>query len=220
MPQEATSQSTSGTVEDRSGVGRFECNTVTDSWWWSDALYHVYGYEPGAVEPSMNTFLQHKDPRDRARIDVVLDRCVSEGGPFSCYHRIIDAHGRQKMVVVVGFGERDDSDTKTVRMHGFMVDVSSVTREEVNAAMGSALKNRAGIEQVKGAIMMVYGLDADAAFAVLRGHSQVYNIKLTAIVAAVLSAFQERGTAEAVTRGELDRMLWDAAHQSVSDPAS
>ena len=59
----------------------------------------------------------------------MLDRCLSEGGPFSCYHRIIDAHGKHKTVVVVGFGERDDSDTKTVRMHGFMVDVSPGIRE-------------------------------------------------------------------------------------------
>ncbi len=83
--------------------------------------------------------------------------------------------------------------------------------------MSSALENRAGIEQIKGAVRLVYGLDADAACALPRGYSQVYNTKLATIVAAALMAFRERGTAESVTRGHLDRLLWDAAHPGATD---
>ena len=194
------------------GVGQFEWNTETGAWSWSDAMFRIYGYEPRAVEPSLERFLQHKDPQDMARIDSVFDRCLSEGGPFSCYHRIIDVKGKHKIVVVVGYGERDDADSRTVLMHGFMVDVTASGQRETSEALQAALKNRGAIEQVKGAIMLVHGLDEDAAFALLRGHSQVYNKKVAAIVADLLDAIRNRSGSESISRGELDRMLWDAAH--------
>ncbi len=199
-------------TEQTVGVGRFTWDVPTDGWWWSDDLYRIYGYQPGTVEPSLDAFLRHKHPQDLARIDAVFNRCLSEGGPFSCWHRIIDATGKQRTVVVVGFGERSEDDERTVRMHGFMVDVTLSGQQDTNAALEAALKNRAGIDQVKGAIMLVHGLDADAAFALIRGHSQAYNKKVAAIVADLLVAFQERASSESITRAELDQMLWTAAH--------
>jgi hypothetical protein len=213
MPVEKVGNEASVEVlESGSGIGRFEWNTETGAWTWSDGLFGLYGYEPQSVEPSLDLFLKHKDPRDMARIDAVFNRCLSQGGPFSCYHRIIDARGRHKIVVVVGYGERDPEDTRTVLMHGFMVDLTASGQREASEALQAALKNRGGIEQVKGAIMLVHGLSEDAAFALLRGHSQIYNKKVSAIVANLLEAFQNRSSSESISRGELDRMLWDAAH--------
>jgi hypothetical protein len=195
------------------GVGEFEWDILTNAWWWSDALCHLYGYEPEAAKPSLRTFLRHKDPRDRARIDAVFNRCLAKGGPFSCYHRIIDARGRGRTVVVVGDGIRDAEDTRTVLMHGFMVDVTASVQREASAALQAALTNRAAIEQVKGALMAVHSLDADAAFAVLRGYSQVADKKVSALAEGAVIAFGERGDADGITRSELDQMLWNAAHQ-------
>jgi hypothetical protein len=194
-------------------VGEFEWDTVTSVWWWSDALCHLYGYEPAAAKPSLKTFLQHKDPRDKARIDAVFNRCLAKGGPFSCYHRIIDARGKGKTVVVVGHGIRDAEDTRTVLMHGFMVNVTASVQQEASAALQAALTNRAAIEQVKGALMAVHNLDADAAFAVLRGYSQVSDKRVSAVAEAALMALRERGEADSISRHELDQILWNAGHQ-------
>jgi hypothetical protein len=196
-------------------VGRFSWNTVTDVWWWSDDLYRLYGYASGAVEPTLERFLQHKDPRDRARIDEVFSRCAQQGGPFSCHHRIIDARGIHKTVVAIGFGHRDAGDTHTDVMQGFLVEVSARDDLESEAALQSLLRSRAPVEQVKGALMLIYGLTADAAFSVLRGYSQVYNVKVAAIVAAVLAAFQARPATNTLSRAELDRILWDAAQPAL-----
>lgn len=195
----------------RSVVGQFTWDTVTDIWWWSEGLYQLYGYLPSAVEPTLQRFLQHKDPRDRAQIDAVFTRCSREGGPFSCYHRIIDAHGVHKTVVAIGFGHRNGADTRTDVMQGFLVEVSSGGDRDTEEALQSVLRSRASIEQVKGSLMLVHGLTADAAFSLLRGYSQVYNRRLSAIVTAVLEAFQNRPTTAIVSRGELDRILWDSA---------
>ena len=195
----------------RSLIGQFTWDTVADVWWWSEDLYRLYGYRPAAVEPTLERFLQHKDPRDRAQIDMVFTRCAQEGGPFSCYHRIIDAHGIHKTVVAIGFGDRNVAGTHTDVMQGFLVEVSSSDDPDTEAALQSVLHSRAPIEQVKGALMLVHGLTADAAFSLLRGYSQVYNKKVAAIVTAVLEAFQARPMTSAVSRAELDRILWDAA---------
>jgi hypothetical protein len=195
-------------------VGQFRWDVDADRWWWSDNMFRLYGYEPRAVQPDMDRFLAHKDPRDQARIDAVFTRCLTVGGPFSCYHRIIDAAGRHKTVVVVGFGERPPGRDKTTAMDGFMTDVSASIRRETSEALQAALQNRASIEQVKGAIRLVYGLGDEAAFAMLRAFSQVHNKKLAELVSNLLGAFADRSTAESVDREEFDRMLWDAAHTS------
>ena len=99
-------------------------------------------------------------------------------------------------------------------MRGFLVDVTVSGREETNAALQASFAARAGIEQVKGALMLVYGIGADAAFEVLRSHSQVYNVKVSTLVANVLTMLTRRSSSAGITRGEVDRMLWDAAHQA------
>lgn len=65
--------------------------------------------------------------------------------------------------------------------------------------------------------MLVYGLDAYAAFEVLRGHSQVYNVKVFTLVASLVTMFSRRCRLDGITRGEVDQMLWDAARSSLID---
>jgi hypothetical protein len=191
-------------------VGQFAWDVRADTWWWSDALYRLLGYEPGAVAPSMDRFLGHKAPEDLAQVDTVFSRCLNDGGPFSCYHHVVDTHGVRKTVVAVGHGERDADDFQTVSINGFIVDVTGSSRQEANTALQATLANRAAIEQVKGIVMLVYGLNADAAFQMLVGHSSIANKKLSAIVGAVLSALDKRSPTETISRSEVDRILRDA----------
>ena len=108
----------------------------------------------GRYRASLEPFLHHKDPADRARVDMVIDRCLQDGGPFSCYHHILDTHGKRKTVVAVGRGDRDIDDTQTVTIHGFLVDVSAGSRADTTIALESALVDRAAIEQVKGMVTL------------------------------------------------------------------
>jgi hypothetical protein len=197
------------------GLGQFVWDLETDTWWWSPGLYRLLGYEPGAVTPSLERFLQHKAPEDRAQVDAVFSRCLAEGGPFSCYHHVVDADGVRKTVVAVGNGDRDAADSETVAINGFLVDVTDSSRQDTNAALRATLVNRAAIEQVKGVVMLVYGLNADAAFQMLVGHSQIANKKVSAIVDAVLEALDRRSPTETISRSEVDRMLGDACLQSL-----
>ena len=75
-------------------------------------------------------------------------------------------------------------------MTPFSGDLGEPTRDDLLrhlATFQAKLAALASIEQAKGAIMVTYGLTADAAFELLRFHSQTRNIKLRVIAAHLAS---------------------------------
>jgi hypothetical protein len=76
---------------------------------------------------------------------------------------------------------------------GLYVDVTFPPEERetsITDAVADTAQNRAVIEQVKGILMMVYRVDADAAFDLLKWRSQQANIKLRLLAEQLLSDFQ------------------------------
>ncbi|MFI9408323.1 ANTAR domain-containing protein [Nocardia gamkensis] len=75
---------------------------------------------------------------------------------------------------------------------------------------------RAVIEQAKGAVMLVYGLDADEAFAILRVRSQETNTKLRVLAANVAAELPSIGVpaVSGALRDRVDRLL-STAHEQV-----
>jgi hypothetical protein len=65
-------------------------------------------------------------------------------------------------------------------------DVSALQREI--AELREALVSRAVIDQAKGALMLLYGIDADRAFGVLRRWSQESNVKLHTVALVFVQA--------------------------------
>ena len=87
-----------------SPVGYYTYLVAQDQWCWSDVVYEMHGYVPHSVPVSTELMLQHKHPDDMARAFAVLEKAVSDGLPFSCYHRIIDAKNHVRSVLSVGRG--------------------------------------------------------------------------------------------------------------------
>jgi len=162
-------------------VARFRFDVDSDSWWWSQEMFALHGFVPGEVVPSTELMMAHKHPQDRTRTATRLQRVLTDGRPFCCRHRIVDANGKIRTVLSLGEGVCDDSGT-VVAVHGFFIDVTDSThreaREEAQEAVRRSVESRAVIEQAKGALVAVFGIDADSAFAVLRARSQNGNIKL------------------------------------------
>jgi len=74
------------------------------------------------------------------------------------------------------------------------------------AALQGKLASLAAIEQAKGALMVTYGITADAAFDLLRFHSQNRNVKIRVIAAQLTTLLSTSPTStEAITR--FDRLL-------------
>lgn len=80
--------------------------------------------------------------------------------------------------------------------------------------------NRAIIEQAKGMLMFVYGIDSDEAFERLREQSQQHNVKLRLIAKQVLTDLVELARTSSPARRMEHDLLLRTAHQRISDAAA
>jgi hypothetical protein len=151
----------------------------------------MHGYLPGTVNPTTELVLSHKHPDDYRQIVDTLDLIRQSRQPFSSRHRIIDVQGQVHHVVVVGDLLRQ-TDGAVTGTHGFYVDLTPVERERqdlVTAAVTRITQARAGIEQAKGMLMLVYGMEDSAAFELLKWRSQETNVKLRLLAEQVAADF-------------------------------
>src|SRR3954471_6301184 len=152
-------------------VGYYTYTVGDDHWSWSDGLYELHGYAPQAVPASTELLLQHKHPDDAARAFDVMETVISDGRPFSCYHRIIDAKGAVRYVLSVGRGVLG-TNGRVEHVTGFFVDLTQVRSTEAatdaDAVLLEVAQNRSMVEQAKGMVMVATGCGDDEAFGILR----------------------------------------------------
>jgi ANTAR domain/PAS fold len=172
-------------------VGRYTYSVASATWWWSDQVYRLHGYEPRQVPATTDVLLQHKHPDDRGRTAEVFERVLADGEPFSCYHRVVDFSERVRSVVSVGHGVRDAAG-RVERVEGFFVDLTQARRDETEAEVRDALariaEHRETIDLAKGMVMLATCCTPDEAFAVLRRTSQRHNRKLREVARRLVTA--------------------------------
>ncbi|MEV6099863.1 PAS and ANTAR domain-containing protein [Nocardia sp. NPDC051981] len=200
-------------------VGSFRFFFGDQRWEWSDEVAVMHGYRPGTVSPTTDLLLSHKHPEDRAQVASMIARSVNDALPFSSRHRIIDTGGNVHDVIVVG-DQMVDGQDRVVGSAGFYIDVTDALAEHRQEALDDSLPElyaaRAVIEQAKGAIMLVYGVSAEAAFRVLAWRSQETNTKLRALAAQLMEDLQALTDAAKPVRTHFDHLLL-TAHERVPE---
>jgi hypothetical protein len=198
-------------------AGAFRFWFVGQRWEWSDEVARMHGYEPGTVEPTTELLLSHKHPDDRRHVQELLDYALHQGGSFSSRHRFIDTSGREHTVIVLADRMHND-DGAVVGTEGFYVDLTDTVDQSRNKALNDVLpellESRAAIEQAKGALMVVYQIDADQAFAMLQWRSQQTNTKLRALAAQVVAEIGTVRYQADTLRRQFDHLLL-TVHQRV-----
>jgi hypothetical protein len=95
-----------------------------------------------------------------------------------------------------------------------------VEQQRITDAVRAIGERRALIEQTKGMLMFIYGIDADEAFEILRKQSQDHNIKLMFIAEQMLKDLVELGQ----RKGPARRLAFDGlmltAHKRVTQVAA
>ncbi|HEX2214365.1 MAG TPA: PAS and ANTAR domain-containing protein [Mycobacterium sp.] len=199
-------------------AGAFRFWFVGERWEWSDEVARMHGYEPGTITPTTDLLLAHKHPEDRQHVQELLDRALHAGGSFSSRHRFIDAGGREHSVLVLGDRMYDDRGA-VVGTEGYYVDLTDSLDQARRSALDESLPDlfeaRAAIEQAKGALMLVYRVDADQAFRLLQWRSQHTNTKLRTLAAQLVSEFAGVEADVGALRRELDHLLL-TVHQRVA----
>jgi hypothetical protein len=194
-------------------VGWFRFFFDDERWEWSPQVAKMHGYAPGSVTPTTELVLSHKHPDDYKQIADTLALIRQTRQAFSSRHRIRDVHGVVHHVVVVGDQLRNGGGF-VVGTHGFYIDVTPAERarqDKLTAEVEKITKTRASIEQAKGVLMAIYGVDAQAAFDLLKWRSQQSNVKLRPLAEQILADFAAVAHDEALpNRAVYDNLLLTA----------
>lgn len=202
-------------------AGRFVFHVATEVWDWDDDVYAIHGYRPSEVTPTTELILKHKHEQDRDLFDRTLREATAHGAPFNIYYRILVA-GSERRVVLVGAGEYDEPSRQggpVDRLVGYYLDLTAEMEEENNAAADAAVaasaKGRDTIEQAKGVLMLGYGLDPNAAFAMLKWWSRNRNMKVREVAERLIQVAREGHVSHPGLRGLLDALLDDLTAPSI-----
>jgi hypothetical protein len=98
--------------------------------------------------------------------------------------------------------------------------VERCQQQYITEAVQTIVGRRAPIEQTKGMLMFVYGIDADAAFNLLRWQSQQHNVKLRLIAELILEDLLELSQSKAPARRLAFDGLLLTAHQRITHVAA
>lgn len=194
-------------------VGAFTLWFARQRWEWSAPVYRMHGYAPGEVEPTTELVLAHKHPDDRDVVAELIQRALTHGESFSSRHRVIDTAGCERTVMVVAERVLDESGV-AVGTSGYYIDLTETLGAAERAALDEAVPEivefRAVIEQAKGVLMRMYGINADQAFKVLSWRSQETNTKLRDIAAQVIADLAQVPPPPPATVSAFDHLLLTA----------
>lgn len=208
--------------EDARQTGRFSYDVRNDRWEWDADVYALHGYEPGEVEPTTELFLRHKHDGDRERVEQTFKYAMSTGEPFNLYYRI-RAKGSERRVVVVGEGIRG-ADGEVEQLVGYYLDLTpefaAETAAAADAAVAASAAARDTIEQAKGILMLGYGLDPDAAFAMLRWWSRNRNVKVRELAERLIEVARMGHVSHPGLRALLDSLIHDVTTGRPADRSS
>ena len=193
-----------------SRVGSFSFWFSDQRWEWSDEVYRMHGYEPGSVVPTTELVLSHKHPDDRDGVHDLLDHALHTGGSFSSRHRFYDTAGDEHRVIVVADRMIDDTGV-VVGTTGYYVDVTEALaengRDVLDNTLPKVVEARAEIEQAKGALRLVYGINDEQAFNLLRWRSQNTNAKVRDLATQLVAELDTVSSVSAALRTEFDHLV-------------
>lgn len=130
-------------------IGSFERTFESDHLYWTRELYHIHGLDPNGPPVTMDLFLQHVHPSDRARVQRVLDKSLrNQQRTFSLEYRAVRPDGVERNVAASGEFTYD-IDGAPLTLIGSIQDVTAQKRIQValeRAKLDAETANRAKTE--------------------------------------------------------------------------
>jgi hypothetical protein len=189
----------------------FEYQLESSRWTWSQGLYDLHGIPAGA-EPTTELMLSRMVEEDRPEMLARFQHHLEHEGPYSCAYRMTDPQGRLRRIMFVGQSEAVAGTIK--RLTGFVVDITDPMRNHASEVITAVAEHRAAIEQAKGALMLLFGVEDGAAFDLLKVYSSRYNLKLAVVAERMVAGF----TDPAFSRADPVHSLLDIVVTLGTDP--
>jgi signal transduction histidine kinase/ActR/RegA family two-component response regulator len=131
-------------AEDMAGVGHWRVHLASGETTWSEGVFRIYGREPSAGVPDLETQLAHFDAADRPRWRAGLKTAAATGEPFEFEARLTRADGAVRHVVCHAAVEPDD-EGKMATLFGALMDVTEARAREA-ALLDAKLRAEAAAE--------------------------------------------------------------------------
>lgn len=186
---------------------RYTCES--DTWWWSDDAFRIFGFAPGEVVPSLDLIRHHLYPDDAEQALALARAQLTQRQSFCVWHRIVDARRKVRQLLTVGEGAHDSAGS-LLAVEGFHLDMTRALRmsygRDVDDAVRASARSRGTIEQAKGVLMLTQRIGAEQAFETLRRCSQVSNVKVRELAATIMAAVVETGQLPVLVRDQVGRV--------------
>ena len=104
-------------------IGTWDWQVGTDTLYWSDAIYGIFGYKLGEVTPSYEFFYSRVHPEDRDKVKAGEARCIATGENHDEEYRIVWPDGSVHWMRETGNLVKD-SEGQVVKMVGVVRDIT------------------------------------------------------------------------------------------------
>ncbi|HXL57551.1 MAG TPA: ATP-binding protein, partial [Chitinophagaceae bacterium] len=112
-----------------SQIGSWDWDVAANTVLWSDELYRIYGFEPGEMPVTYETFLENVHFDDREFVNSIIQKAYKDHQPFHFYYRILRNDGTE--VIIYAQGEVSvDKNNNVIRMNGTGQDVTELKKKE------------------------------------------------------------------------------------------
>jgi len=170
-------------------LGSWSMNPTTGDISWSEELYRIFGLSRETFVPTVASFLDRVDGRDRESVRAQLESARADGFEYDLTYRILRADGRVREVHSQGRPERGVDGT-VLLLAGTLQDVtaSNTAARELSRVNAELRK----VNQLNADVLAMLGHDVRAPVAVILGYLEELTENWEAITETERRAFLDR----------------------------
>ena len=105
-------------------VGNWGLDITTNTLWWSDEIYRIFGRRPQEYQPTYEAFLRSVYPEDQQLVKDTVNESLSNKKPYNIEHRIVLPDGELRYVHGNAEVLCDESGQLPRRMVGTVQDIT------------------------------------------------------------------------------------------------
>jgi PAS domain S-box-containing protein len=113
-------------------LGSWERDFETGAEWWSKEHFRTFGYEPGEIAPTFDTFMDAVHPDDHDTVLSAIQDVLKGTRPYDIEIRIIRPDGTERIINAQGQAHRDEKGEPT-RLVGTALDITD--RKQMEEAL-------------------------------------------------------------------------------------
>jgi PAS domain S-box-containing protein len=111
-------------------LGHWDWDVETGAIHWSDETYRIFGYEPGAFDPTTTTYFEAIPEPDRQRIEALNQRSIEAGYMEPVEHPIVRPDGSERVVELSGVIMQGGEEGPPTRVVGTVLDITERKKRE------------------------------------------------------------------------------------------